>query len=364
MIPSIHPRIRIGIVIIGAFLISGLLMKYTSSDAEISAPAIQIKTMVSDFSQSIANSGSSLLASIQSFKLPRFTNISPQIPEASPTPEQVPPPGGWITNSPPEPGIPTSTPTQLLPTIGAPTNPPYGNPTTNPNNPTSKPNPTKPPQPTKKPKPTAIPKIPPYTDDKRPGSSLTEIFKEVERRVCVPAALLMAFKSIETGERFKTESKDVIEKYNVYGWWKTASLSDTCFGYGYYFQTGLAADDSPYAGQKCMGSAGDQSFNLKEMGVLSVSEWEQETTRKNTVETLSKNIDRRVLFDSAVIFAWAARGRAGKSPQPSCSDWPQETVNAVAISFVSGGTTCKYNYGDGTSLDYCKKVWDLYKSFK
>jgi hypothetical protein len=223
---------------------------------------------------------------------------------------------------------------------------------------------TKPPEPTKTPAPTKIPKptvatYPPITDNKRPGSNLQEIFAEVEKRACVPAALLMTIKSVETGERFKNDSSKTIEIYNTYGWWKTGT-GDPCYGYGYHTQIGIVPQDSVKAGTKCSSAVGNPT-DIKIMGLLQVSEWEQQVTRKSTIAHIPGDFDRRVLFDNTLIFAYATKGRVAKSPQPSCSDWPVETVKLAAEKHHG---VCKYDYGTGNAGDYCQKIWDLYRSFK
>ncbi|MCX6730369.1 MAG: hypothetical protein NTZ55_00815 [Candidatus Roizmanbacteria bacterium] len=353
----IHPRIRIGVVLVLAFGISGVFMKYSQTTSETGAPHVEVKSIVADFSKQLVDSGAYVASSLQAIRLPQIGSLSSSIAEVTPVPYEgvVPTPSDeWLTapTSPPSP--PTSTPTQAFPTQIIPSSPIL--------KPTLIPTiikPTEVPKPTKPPKPTAVPELPPVTDDVRPGSSLKEILQEVEKRTCVPAALMMAIKSVETGERFKNDSAATIKIYNTYGWWKTGT-GDPCYGFGYHTQIGIVPSDSVGAGTKCSSAIGNPT-DIKIMGLLQVSEWEQEVTRKNTIKVLSKNIDRRVLFDNAVIFAWATKGRAGKSPQPSCSDWPEETVKLVAEKHHG---VCQYDYGNGAKGNYCTKIWELYKSFK
>lgn len=333
-------------------------MKYAQESPSEMAPQIQIQTIAADFSQSIANSGSNILAALQSFKIPTLVSFVPPPQPEQPFEQPIEPsPVDWETEPTTPPETPTSTPA-ILPTNGPiPTQ--VRQPTTKPPiQPTQAPQPTKAPKPTKVPKPTEV-VYPPINDDVRPGTSLNEIFQEVEKRACVPAALLMAIKSVETGEKFKNDSAATIKIYNTYGWWKTGT-GDPCYGYGYHTQTGIIPSDSVNPGGKCSSAIGNPT-DIKIMGLLQISEWEQETTRKNTIKTLPKNIDRRVLFDNTLIFAWATRGRAGNSPQPSCSDWPQETVKLVAEKHHG---VCQYDYGNGAAGNYCTKIWDLYRSFK
>lgn len=360
MISSINPRIRIGIVLMGAFLISGILMRYTTGETEISAPSIQIQHIAGDFSQSVANSGSSLLASIQSFKLPSFTNISPQTPGENPSPQE-PTPQEWINSPTSDPGLPTSTPTQQLPTASVPTRPP-GYPTMRPTSPivpTTKPNPTTVPKPTKPPKPTATPAPPPITTDVRPGTSIEEILREVSKRSCVPYALLMATRTEESGAWMNNMSASVTKYYNTYGWWTTAGKGEVCYALAYYTQSGLIPPDSTTAlqeGTSCTNGVQPGAYDQKIMGLMQMSEDEQNVTRKYTQTSLPKSIDRRVLFDNALIYAIATKNRAGNSPMPSCDDWPEETVKLVAEKHYGA---CAYSGGN-----YCTEVWNLYKSFR
>lgn len=373
MIQSIHLRIRIGIVMVSAFLISGLLMNYSVGETETLAPSIEVQSIVGDFSQSISNSGSSILASLQSFKLPNLISISPPEPEIGPSPIQEPTPQdqGWTkepTIGPLEPGIPTSTPATLFPTysprpsirptvIGQrPTQPPL---------PTSSPKPTKTPKPTKIPKPTAI-VYPPITSNIRPGSSLEEIFRDVEKRACVPYKFLMAIHTKESGNKFKNMNTSTTKMYNTLNWWNTTDIGTVCDGLGYWAQTGKIPPDSIGAGQTCENAIGDQSYDQKIMGIMQISEEEQSKALKYTVKTIPGKIDRRVLFDNILIFGIISKNRAGKFPQPSCTDWPQETVMEVARIHASGSTgPCEYYYSQNkVSGNYCKEIWDLYKSFK
>ena len=218
------------------------------------------------------------------------------------------------------------------------------------NAPTSK-IPTQIPQPTKIPKPTAVPALPPITSDTRPGSSLTEVFQEVSKRACIPAALLSAFQTEESGAFFnRNNSASIIKIYNTYGWWKTGA-GDPCFGLGYHTQTGIVPSDSVSAGTRCQNaipSGDDQGI----MGVLQVSQFEQDATRKYTTKILSKNIDRRVLFDNALIFAIATKNRIGITPK-SCTDWSDDEVQIAA----------EKHYGSCAD-HYCADVLKYYKQYR
>jgi hypothetical protein len=189
-----------------AFFISGALMHYAIGETETIPPSIQVQGIVGDFTQSISDSGSSILASLQSIQIPNLVTITSPEPEISVPPEQEPPPiDEWNTEptSPPEP--PTSTPAYF------PSGSPLPEPTSRGPRPTQSIPPTTAPKPTKTPKPTKVPKpteivYPPITSDVRPGSSLEEIMRDVEKRACVPYKLLMAIRTKEGGNWFKNMS--------------------------------------------------------------------------------------------------------------------------------------------------------------
>lgn len=360
MVQFLHPRIRIGIVIVGAFLISSLLMNYSVGETETLAPSIQVQSIVGDFSQSLSDKGSSILSSIQSFKFPTLISISSPEPVVSPPPEpeQEPTPIEWNTEptSPPEP--PTSTPAYF------PTDSPLPQPTSVGPRPTQSIPPTTAPKPTAVPKPTKVPKptevsYPPINSDERPGTSIEDILHDVSKRSCVPYALLMATRTIESGAWMNGMNASVTKLYNTYGWWKSAGKGEVCYALGYYTQSGKIPPDSTVAlqsGPSCTNGVQPGAYDQKIMGLMQVSEQEEQVTRKHTQKTLPKNIDRRVLFDNALIYAIATKNRAGGSPMPSCDDWPQGTVQLVAEKHFGA---CKYSGGN-----YCTEVWNLYKKFK
>jgi len=219
--------------------------------------------------------------------------------------------------------------------------------------------PTKKPKPTKVPKATPTPRPDPITSDTRPGSSLSEIFEEVGRRACFPAALLLAFQQEESGAFFSANSSPSIVKiYNTYGWWQTGA-GDPCFGLGYHTQTGIVPSDSVGAGTQCRNSVGNPT-DIGIMGILQISEEEENLTRKYTKETLPKNIDRRVLFDNALIFAIATKNRVGSVPK-NCDDWPDDAVMTAAEKHQG---VCVADYGNGNTRNYCKDILQMYKKFK
>ena len=208
-----------------------------------------------------------------------------------------------------------------------------------------------------KPPPTPTPK--PITSDVRPGTSLMGIFEEVGKLTCFPPALLMAFQQKETGVFFnKDNPSSVIKTYNTYGWWTTGT-GDPCFGLGYHTQTGIVPQDSVKAGTRCRNAVGDPN-DIGIMGVLQISDEEQKLTRKYTLPILPKNIDRRVIFDNALIFAIATKNRVGTVPR-SCNDWPEETISIAAEKHHG---VCRYDYGGGNTGNYCSDIIKLYRQYK
>lgn len=331
-------------------------MKYTHDETTVTPPSIELKTIGSDFTQILSNSGSSILASLQSLRLPQLITIpsnpsptqEPLITQESPTPQD------WNSE-------PTSTPAFVAPTDDP--LPPIQQPTTadpRPTQPpiaTSVPKPTAIPKPTKVPKPTKPPLPPPVTSDVRPGASIEEMLKDVEKRMCVPYKLLMAVRKIESGAWFNNLTSTSMKFYNTYGWWKTAGVGEICAGLAYYTQTGIIPPDSVNASSGSCSNAGlgAGQADQKIMGLFQVSEQEEKVSRKNTTRDLPKSIDRRVLFDNAIIFASITKNRVGSLP-PSCEDWPEDAVKTVAEKHYGA---CAYPGGN-----YCNEVWNFYKTLK
>ncbi len=346
---SLHPRVRIILILVASFVASGCIMHYTEIQHGI--PRVQLQLLATDFSRS----GSSLLASIQSISLPNITTN-----QATKTEQEEKGDGSNASNSvdtwvrlPSSTPVPTS---HYVPTTSH---------TPIPTRSISAPSPTKRPtvqptqKPTDKPGPTPTSGPEPVTGDIRPGSNLDEVYKEVEKRMCVPAALMKAIKTIETGQKLADINGTAFRTYNTFNWWNgTVSLQQVCGGFAYSTNTGYIPSDSAYAGQKCAKGIGTDQ---KIMGLMQISEWEQTVSRKNTTGVLPNNIDRRVLFDNLIIFASITKNRVGSSPKNGCSDWPEETVKLAAEKHHGA---CKYDYGTGNAGDYCQKAWDLYQQYK
>jgi hypothetical protein len=167
----------------------------------------------------------------------------------------------------------------------------------------------------------------------------------------------MAFKTEETGARFKSDSAASIKIYNTYGWWKTGA-GNPCYGFGYHGQTGIVPPDSVNAGTSCNVAIGDQ-IDIGVMGIMEISEWEEQVSRKYTISTLPKNVDRRVLFDNALIFAIITKNRIGQPPT-NCDDWPDQAILTAAEKHLG---VCQFDY-NGHTGNYCTEVLNLYKQYK
>lgn len=257
---------------------------------------------------------------------------------------------------------PTATPTPTpLPNVNFPTNPVSRPTSVLSRTPTRIPTavPTATPKPTKTPKPTPTPALPPINDDTRPGASIDEIFDEVGKRTCFPPALLKAFQQEETGAWFKlNQPASVVKTYNTYGWWIDGS-GDPCFGFGYHTQTGIVPSDSVKAGTRCRNAVGSTN-DIGIMGIIQISQQEEDVTRKHTIKILPKNIDRRVLFDNALIFAIATRNRVGNPPK-DCNNWPDDMIKLAAEKHQG---VCVADYKNGNTRNYCTDILNLYKQYK
>ncbi len=360
MIQFVPPRIRIGVVLISAFLLSIFIMKYMFSPSETIVPSLQTQFLVADASQAVSNFKSSLLAMEKNIQIPQFNLFFPNSSTSTTSPTEAPIstepiPLGWIDVSP---GVPTSTPSVLGPTqdVTFPTIP-VNQPTDGPYAPSNIPKPSI--QPTNKPKPTPTPSLPPITTNTRPGTSIEEILRDVAKRMCVPYPLLMAERTEESGAWFNNMTAATVKMYNTYGWWTSASKSTVCSGLGYYTQSGLIPSDSTIAlqdGPSCTNGAQPGAYDQKIMGLFQVGETEQNGALNYIKSIIPGKVDRRILFDNAVIFSIITKNRVGSYPAPSCTDWPQETVKHIAEKHFGA---CAYAGGN-----YCTEIWDLYRSFK
>ncbi len=206
-------------------------------------------------------------------------------------------------------------------------------------------------KPTKTPKPTATPVPPPVTSDVRPGTTLGAIFQDVGQRECIPAALLAAFQTEESGAWWSLgDSPAKVKIYNTYGWWINGT-GDSCTGMGYDTQTGIVPQDAADAGTVCQNpipSGEDQQI----MGLLQISQFEQDAAAKYLKSQLPKNLDRRVIFDNAMIFAVITKNRLG-TPPSDCNNWPDSAVSEAA----------QKHYGS-CGDNYCSNVLKYYHQYQ
>lgn len=205
-------------------------------------------------------------------------------------------------------------------------------------------------KPTKPPKPTPTPLPPAVTTPIRPGSTLKEIYEEVQKRMCVPAALLYAIQQAETGAWWPVNTaSSKVKIYNKYGWWIDGS-GNPCTGMGYHTQTGVVPSDSVNAGTSCQNpipSGADQAI----MGLWQISSYEENAAKKYMTKIIKGDIDRRVIFDNAIIFAIITKNRLGNPPK-NCLDWPADAIKIAA----------EKHYGS-CGDNYCNKVLNYYKQY-
>ena len=174
----------------------------------------------------------------------------------------------------------------------------------------------------------------------------------MNKRACIPVPLLMAFQTVETGAWFNiNEPASKIKIYNTYGWWKTGA-GNPCVGFGYHSQTGIVPADSVSSGTSCQNALQPNAYDQAIMGILQISQFEEDRTRKYTKPILPNSIDRRVLFDNALIFAYATRARVG-SPPKNCDDWPADVIKIAA----------EKHYGN-CSANYCTNILKYYNQYK
>lgn len=222
------------------------------------------------------------------------------------------------------------------------------------------PTPTPPSKPSITPKPTKIPTPTMMTIAViRPGNSLKEIAQIAQNATCTPAALLLAVKSIETGQSFFSVSTSAFKTYNTYGWWKTAGLS--CSAYGYNTITGIVPYDSADAGKRCQDPIGIQSAASQEiMGLMQLSKPEQIAYTDDFQRAFKVGeVDRRVIFDAMVIAGFHFKNISLERSK-DCVNWDLKYVAKMACKYQG---VCKYDYGTGNYKDYCQAVCEAYGKF-
>lgn len=282
-------------------------------------------------------------------ELPQFSLISAKI---DPTPEAPietePEPTMEYENTPTE--VPTSTP-YIIPTTALPTALPL--PT---KRPTQRPvEPTQQPQPTKTPKPTKGPDLFPIDPSKRrPGETVDEIIAKAAEKACAPKEVLRTLASIESGGFFDTVIPKYLQLYNSENWWNSEFITEEkrlCSGYAYDGNTGIVFPDSKYAGYKCRDGSGS---GLAVVGVMSLSPYLFDHYKAAASKAIgSKNIDRRIIFDSLVI---AGMNIKENTKATTCTNWDARTVVKAACSYYgSCGTK------DGTY--YCATFCRNYQKY-
>lgn len=360
------PRIKIAAAILGSYLLSAILMRYVTFGEK---PYVSTEKMAVEVKQM----GTALRANIAGFAAGMGQLSASRITAGRITPTPLPlaqnpappPAAAGSSSSMVFENLPTSAPPPVNYPTAAPAIPtaPPALPTTPPSIPTQPP--AKPPAPTKKPdppKPTTPPELPPITTDRRPGNSVDEILADVQKRMCVPAALMKAIQSEETGSRFLTFAGQKFEMLNTYGWWNRTDISknDLFLAAAYSAQSGNAPSDGRFANEHIAKAIQPGAYDQMIMGMLQVSQQEQDASFKNTSKVITAGkIDRRVIYDNALIFASVTKNKVGNLAETGCGDWSFKAVARAACKHLGG---CNYNYGANNG-NYCTKICNHYNDF-
>ncbi len=210
--------------------------------------------------------------------------------------------------------------------------------------PTAQPKPTNRPKPTNMPEPTPTPLAP--AEYLRPGKSLEDIFKVAGELSCMPAAVLKSFVAQE-GPGALTYSDKSALFYNAYDWWhRVTEKKQVCSGYGYFPETGLIAEDSLFAGERCKEAFSPETANdttSRSLGATQILEyyWNKDYKEKTKQKLKVEKVDRRVLLDALVGFGIAFK--EGVKYNGPCDTWDFKYVMRAAC--INAGTHCeKYNY--------------------
>jgi hypothetical protein len=332
---SLIPKyVRSIIACIGAFFISSFIFShYLPTPTQFDVVALK-----KDYA--------SLLTSLSSFhfEMPHFELISQKI-EPSPTPSEVAPTMAYEQAPTTPPSTVTIMPTNII-------QPTYAVPTVRPSVPVQ---PTQAPQPTKIPKPTKGPDVFPIDPSKkRPGETVDDIIAAAAAKACAPKEVLRTLASIESGGFFDTVSPKYLLLYNSENWWNSEFITEEkriCSGYAYDGNTGIVFSDSKYAGYKCREGSGS---GLAVVGVMSLSPYLYGHYKDQAAKAIgSKNIDRRIIFDSLVI---AGMNIKENTKATTCTNWDARTVVKAACSYYgSCGTK------DGTY--YCATFCRNYQKY-
>ncbi len=263
--------------------------------------------------------------------------------------------------------IPTSSPSHLTPTntltirltrIRTPI--PYKKPTSI--------KPTNRPSPTKIPEPSPTPLAPP--EYLRPGKDLEDIFKIAAEMSCIPVNLLKSIIKQESGAL--TYGNEQALFYNAYDWWHRAQTKQViCSGYGYFVETGLIAEDSLFAGERCKEAFSEKTANdiySRALGASQMLEiqWNKHYKDKVKQKLQVDKVDRRVLIDSLIGLGISLK--EGTRYSGSCDNWDFKYI--IKAGCVNAGGCDYYNYcyticnnynkfsGENNNCDYVK---DLFK---
>jgi len=209
--------------------------------------------------------------------------------------------------------------------------------------------------PTKPPKPSPTPLAPP--EYLRPGTGLEDIFKKAGELSCVPTALLKAFVAQEAPGVLNWSDQMALF-YNAYDWWhRVKEVKQVCAGYGYYTHTGLVAEDSLFAGEKCKDPFSPETANDTYSRVLGScqmlrSYWENDFKEPTRQKLKVSQVDRRVLIDCLVGYGIHFRKDSGYTG--GCDNWALKDVAKAAC--VNAGGTCDY-------YNYCYTICNNYNKF-
>jgi hypothetical protein len=291
------------------------------------------------------------------FEMPKFGLISQKI-------EVTPEPTLPAQNEPTMPyedvptGIPSSTPSHLpTPTKFPSTSTQLTPYPTNKVPSTTRPAPTSIP-PTNPPKPTKGPDMFPVEASlQRPGRTVDEMFAIAAEKACIPASVLRAIASIESGGFFNTVGTKYLILYNSYNWWNSSFIPEseegrirTCSGWAYDQNTGLIPADSKNAGKRCKDG---YNSGLAVMGVMSTSPREFELYKNATAKVLGvpvSQVDRRVILDALILtgFAIQKEVKAG-----SCSKWSAAEAVKGACSYYG---SCGFQDGTYYCNTFCRNL--------
>jgi len=111
-----------------------------------------------------------------------------------------------------------------------------------------------------------------------------------------------------------------------------------------------APADAVDAGTVCQNALG--GYDQAIMGILQINQDEENAAKKYITNVIKGSIDRRVLFDNAVIFAIITKNRLG-TPPSNCTDWPDDAVREAA----------EKHYGS-CGDNYCTNILKYYKQYK